>query len=309
MRRYGYEKGGMVIREDEAAIVREVFDRFLKGDGPLPLARDLNSRGIKTVAGKMWTANAIRTLLDSNHVAGIRIHQGKAIGDGAWPAIIDRGTFEEAQARRAYRAARQAAVQAEAPRRFYLLRGLITCDRCGTLMSGSRLGGVPSYMCTRASHADERKCVRKIRAVPVEEFVTDAAINLLEKLTVDGSLATTTVTEATAAEIDADTKQLAELNEMWTAREISTPEYRKMRKAIEDRLAKAQRKTVLRPLKVLEGITGPNTRAVWHDPETTDERRNAALHFLFAAVRIGPSTTTPGIFDLDRISVEQNPLS
>jgi site-specific DNA recombinase len=65
---------------------------------------------------------------------------------------------------------------------------------------------------------------------------------------------------------------------------------------------------VVRPVKVLEGMTGPNARAAWFADDMTDERRNAILRFLFAAVRIGPANKH-GIFDYDRIDIEQNDLS
>ncbi|MFJ2953596.1 recombinase family protein [Streptomyces sp. NPDC087270] len=52
MRRFGYSKDGMTIVEEEAEIVREVFDRYLKGEGAAPLAKDLHRRGIRTAGGK-----------------------------------------------------------------------------------------------------------------------------------------------------------------------------------------------------------------------------------------------------------------
>jgi hypothetical protein len=39
-----------------------------------------------------------------------------------------------------------------------------------------------------------------------------------------------------------------------------------------------------------------------------DERRNAVLRFLFAGVVIDASTKPSGVFDWDRISIEQNKL-
>ncbi|MFF9346528.1 recombinase family protein [Streptomyces sp. NPDC014734] len=66
----------MTVREDEAEIVREVFDRYLKGQSPVAIALVLHKRGIKTVYGKEWTQGTVRALLDSRHVASIRMHQG-----------------------------------------------------------------------------------------------------------------------------------------------------------------------------------------------------------------------------------------
>jgi hypothetical protein len=67
---------------------------------------------------------------------------------------------------------------------------------------------------------------------------------------------------------------------------------------------------VVRPTAtVLEGFTGPGARTAWgHLTETgQDERRNAILQFLFAAVVIDGGTL-PGVFDYSRIDIEANPL-
>ncbi|MGV9576688.1 recombinase family protein [Streptomyces sp. NPDC003509] len=305
-RRFGYEPDGMTVRGDEAEIVREVFDRYLKGQSPVVIALVLHKRGIKTVYGKEWTQGTVRALLDSRHVAGIRMHQGEEVGAGKWPAIIDAGTWAEVRARREYRSAiHQTNLEL---RRFYLLRGLVMCKRCGTLMSGTKVGAVPSYLCTRKSRNDEKKCVRRIAAVKLEEFVTEAAIDLLGRLTVSGRLTSATPTNALTEAVEADQQQLAELNQMWTAKEISTAEYRAMRKGITDRIAKAQKRMVVRPVKLLDGLTGPGARAAWEADEMTDERRNAVLRFLFSGVIIDASGKPSGVFDWDRIDIEQNQL-
>jgi len=296
----------MTIMEEEAEIVREVFDLYLKGKNPYAIALILHKRGIKTVYGKEWTQGTVRALLDSRHVAAIRMHQGEEVGRGSWPAIIDAGTWAETRARREFRSqVHQTNLEL---RRFYLLRGLVMCGRCGTLMSGTKVGGSPSYLCVRRTRNDDKKCVRRIAAIKLEDFVRDAAIDLRGKLTVSGQLATTSLTDSAAEAVEADQRQLEELNEMWTAKEISTAEYRKMRKEIQGRIAKAQRRVAVRPMKLLEGLTGPGARDAWFAEEMTDERRNAVLRFLFAGVIIDASTKTPGLFDWDRISIEQNQL-
>jgi hypothetical protein len=103
---------------------------------------------------------------------------------------------------------------------------------------------------------------------------------------VDGRLASSNLSESVAEELEDDQRLLGELNQMWTAKEISTAEYRKMRKEITDRIAKAQRKVVVRPMVLLDGLTGAGARAAWDAEDMTDERRNAVLRFLFSGVVI-----------------------
>ncbi|WP_327655890.1 recombinase family protein [Streptomyces sp. NBC_00483] len=308
VRRFGYTKDGMTIVEEEAEVVREVFDRYLKGEGAAPIAKDLHHRGVPTASGKVWNAGTVRGLLDSRHVAGIRMHQGVEAGPGAWPAIIDAGVWAEVRARREYRSAVYRESLSNPPQRYYLLRGLVMCGRCGTLMSGTAKNTGPVYQCNRRGRNDEMKCTRSITAKTLEDFVADAAVELLGKLRVDGRLASSNLAESAARELEDDQRQLAELNEMWTAKELSTAEFRRMRKEITDRIAKAQRKVVVRPMVLLDGLTGEGARAAWEDEAMTDERRNAVLRFLFAGVVIDEPKKFGRHMDWDRIAIEQNPL-
>jgi hypothetical protein len=147
------------------------------------------------------------------------------------------------------------------------------------------------------------------RRPTLESFIKDAAINLLERLDVTGAVSASVLSDADNAAIDADSAELAELKAMWDAREITTTEYREMRKTVEDRIRKIEAKTVIRPaVEVLEGMTGPHARRTWeaHEKAGNVERLNAVLRFLFAAVRIGESAAPNGRFDYGRIEIEQN---
>ena len=139
----------------------------------------------------------------------------------------------------------------------------------------------------------------------------DAAIDLLERLDVSGAVSASVLSDADNAAIDADQAELAELKAMWDAREITTGEYREMRKTVEDRIRKVEFKSVIRPaVEVLDGMTGPDARKTWetHEKAGDTERLNAVLRFLFAAIRIGESTGCNGVFDYGRIEIEQNAL-
>ncbi len=81
-RPYGYTKNGMKIIADEAGIVLEIFDRFIKGETQYAISVDLNRRGIPTAQGKAWTENSVRRTLRNRHVAGICVHRGQEVGTG-----------------------------------------------------------------------------------------------------------------------------------------------------------------------------------------------------------------------------------
>jgi len=70
---YGYKKvdGDMVVDEDEAKIVRQIFADYISGKSTQTIARKLNERGISPKRGNTWSA----------HVVGGMIKNEKYIGD------------------------------------------------------------------------------------------------------------------------------------------------------------------------------------------------------------------------------------
>jgi hypothetical protein len=149
----------------------------------------------------------------------------------------------------------------------------------------------------------------------LEAFVTDAAVQLLTHLDVTGAPSATALSEHDEATIAADEHELAELKDMWTQRELSTREYRQMRRTVEDRITTLQRKTIVRPtivrptVEVLAGLVGPGARARGDQLVAQKDlpRLNAVLRFLFAAVIIDEHRGKSGTFDYSRIDIEPNP--
>ncbi|SHL61159.1 recombinase family protein [Streptomyces yunnanensis] len=304
-RRYGYDKSGMQIDPHEAEVVREIFTSYLDGESPGSIAVALNMRGEKTALGKQWNGYNVRAVLDSHHVAGIRVFRGEEIGHGDWPAIIDRGMWDEVRERRMLRAS--AAFGTNAPKRPYILRGVVICKACTLGMKGS--GG--KYVCNRSGRNDDQSCHRGAMAEPLEKFVVDAAIYKLKELKSAEQQAATSLSEEDQAAIKADRTELDELRDMWEAQELKTHEYRAMRKTVEERIAKIERKLVVRPTaEVLRGLVGPKAREEWQKLEKEEDydRMNAVLRFLFRAVIIDKPKEAGNFFDFGRVDIQDNPL-
>jgi site-specific DNA recombinase len=307
-RRYGYARDGVTVIEHEAAIVREVFARYLDGASHHQIAEDLVGRGERTATGKAWNSGTVREMLSSRYVTGIRVFRGQDFGDGDWPVIVDRGTWTEVQDRRAYRAS----AHPRRPSRFYVLRGVVMCKQCVIPMAGCMSRGDPTYVCSRQDSIGPARCKRRINATMLEAFVADAAVELLTNLEVSAApTAATALSAADQTAISAEEAELAELKDMWNHRELSTREYRQMRKTVEDRLDTLRRKTLVRPTgEVLAGLVGPDARASWEKMAVSGEgeRMNAVLRFLFAAVIIDEHRGKRGRFNYGRIEIEPNPL-
>ncbi|MFI1294358.1 recombinase family protein [Streptomyces sp. NPDC020792] len=277
-RPYGYTSDGRAIIEEEAEIVREVFRRYLDGESPRHIAQDLTARSVLTSKGKTWQPENVRHLLSSNFVAGVRIHQGEEVGIGAWPAIIDRGQWDEVQRLREYRAERSRDEQ-KRPTRYYLLRGVATCA-CGVRMAGTN-SRYAYYRCTRADETGKQKCNRSVSAGPLEDFVRDVAIKVLTRLDTSGyEPAATTRPAADVLADEKDSAKLEELKELWlNDDDFTTADFQSMRAPILKPMKERQRRTVRRPVAVLEGIAGPDAEGNWGRLEKAEDyaRMNATI--------------------------------
>jgi hypothetical protein len=231
-------------------------------------------------------------------------------GVGTWPAIIDRGQWDEVQQRRTYRAAEVA--EKTKTRRYYLLRSVVMCT-CGTRMAGSLGNGGYLYRCSRKNRNDDQKCGCTISAEQVEKFAKVVAVGVLTNLDTSGwAPVATTRPEADIETDKKDQRRLDELNQMWLNEDsrLSTAEYQAMRTTVVKRMKERQHKAVRRPVAVLEGIAGPDAEANWArlEKDKNFARMNAVFRFLFAAIVIHPATTRGRAFDPDRMEVRPNDL-
>lgn len=119
----GYTKdqdGNLVIVEEEAEIVRLIFDLYLKGNGCRKIKKYLEEHGVKTVTGKAeWSTATIDRMLSNEKYAGMALLQKTYVMDplthkqmknnGELPiyrvdnsheAIINKDIFEAVQQRK-----------------------------------------------------------------------------------------------------------------------------------------------------------------------------------------------------------------
>ncbi|MEC0371140.1 recombinase family protein [Paenibacillus chibensis] len=139
----------IVIIEEEAAIVRNIFEQYSAGHGLKAIANNLNHRGHKTRIGKPFSTCAIRDILDNPMFVGKirynryenwaeRRRKGKTseliLVEGHHPAIVSDEMWKKVQLLRQKKSSMP-------KKRFegeYLLTGLIRCPECGAAMTASR---------------------------------------------------------------------------------------------------------------------------------------------------------------------------
>jgi site-specific DNA recombinase len=189
------------IIDEEAKIVRKIFDLYLNNTGYSEMINVLNSLGYKTKKGQVFGKNSIYGILKNEKYMGVYIfnraiskssngkrnhHKSKDESDiiriyDGMPAIIDEITFQKAQTmlkRNKHRAGSYLA------KNDYLLSGLVFCGICGHAMSGNTATGGRNktsysyYVCNQKSN--KKSCNNKnIRKVYLEDYVIHKVIGYI----------------------------------------------------------------------------------------------------------------------------------
>lgn len=157
---YGYRRvreGGALNLEPDpgtAPVVARMVAEVAAGSSLGLVAAGLNAAGIPTPRGsRVWRRESVKAIVTAPRIVGDRVHQGKVIGPAAWPGIVERSVWLQAQA-----AIGNPKRRAGARRRYLLTGGLAVCDACGTpLISASqpRDGRLwPAYACPHPSRHD-----------------------------------------------------------------------------------------------------------------------------------------------------------
>jgi site-specific DNA recombinase len=149
----------LVINEEQAAIIRTIFEMFASGNfGLVTICRYLEEQHILTCRGKaLWDNDRIKGMLKNETYAGTRYfnritaaknapQEGKKLIRGRWlyrdreewipvkvPAIVSRELFDKVQECLAQHDERYCR-----PQTHYLLSGLLQCGCCGSRGSSTR---------------------------------------------------------------------------------------------------------------------------------------------------------------------------
>lgn len=275
IRPYGYERDRVTVVESEAAILREVADRYIAGESLMSLTTWMQETGALSVAGLPWRTSTLRTTLANPRIAGLRAHNGVVVAKAVWPAIIT----EEQRAQIMAAMERRKVSGRRTPRR-YLLSGLLRCGNCGHKLYSSARRDSRRYVCS--SSPDHGGCGHlTVVAGPVEEWLAEAVLMRLDSPAMEDALAGRAVADdryaAVQLELRADEAQMKELAELWAGKTISSEEWKAAREPIEARIYNNQRQlTQLAGSHTLDGVVGQGAqlRESW---ESLNLSRQAAI--------------------------------
>ncbi|HEY3368624.1 MAG TPA: recombinase family protein [Symbiobacteriaceae bacterium] len=193
---YGFvrsETGGWELVEPEAALVRRIFETYIRGGSCRRIAATLNQEGLRTRSGKRWADADISRLLRNPLYAGRLVYNRRAFArrakvghvalkdpadvitcEGAAPAVVDAETWAAAARIRAERPRVDRPGGARAVSSPHLLAGLLKCAQCGhtwvCLTGGKRRERF--YACGGARSGGPAVCAsRSVKAETLEQFV------------------------------------------------------------------------------------------------------------------------------------------
>lgn len=158
----GYTSANVVVPE-EAAVVRELFERFAAGETVYGLTQWMNESGVKPKQSEKWSRTSVRGILENPRYAARVVHRGEVVSTpGAWEPIVTPGLFDQVAAilsdpRRRMNKGRTA--------RRHLLSNIAKCGVCGDGMRGQGY----AYQCPNLCVSKARQHVDDIVLVAVAE--------------------------------------------------------------------------------------------------------------------------------------------
>lgn len=169
--RYDRSTGVWTVHDDEAAIIRELFDRTLAGETALAICEDLKVRGVPRPKNGTWTRERLYGLLKQTAYRGSWMADKAKQLAIATPPIVTDEVWNAVRALATSRSHRTKGLRRT--KHTYLLEGLAVCALCGapiriaSATPGKRPGIVfpARYVCARRRRPElgEEPCLLPYR--------------------------------------------------------------------------------------------------------------------------------------------------
>lgn len=86
-----------IIDPETAPTVKLIYDLYAQGKTIVQIVQELNNRGLRTLRGRPFTHNSLRTILKNEKYIGIYTYKDEIRLENAIPPIIDTETFYKVQ--------------------------------------------------------------------------------------------------------------------------------------------------------------------------------------------------------------------
>lgn len=174
---YRIEESTLVVVEEEAKIVKQIYELYIKGYGIGKIAKTLNESGYKSRLGNNFSRSTIFLILRNRDYTGdlllqktykkdflatrSTINNGERdsyLVENAHEEIIDKDLFESVQKE----IERRSSLHPNSKKReAHLFSKLITCGHCGATLGRGKTGSRYSYRCPTYRHQGKDVCPSK----------------------------------------------------------------------------------------------------------------------------------------------------
>lgn len=285
----GCQHDGLSIVEPESEAFRRACADVLAGESITGIARRWNAAGIKPVHAEVWNSTLVRSVLTGRHQAGLRVHRGDVVGDGAWDPIIDRDTHDAI-----VRVLTDPDRKRKMPPRRHEFSGLIRTAE-GHTLTRDVVRGRPTYRFVKQPGRTGPQHVT-IAAEPLEDLVREMLFQEVESGRVDQRIAARRLARPRpVGEDPAEVKRrLVQLAEDEANDVIDRAEWLAKKAVLQRRLEAAEAGWAQGDdsLEALAGVD-PDIRARWRLAEDEGgysvDRKRAILAAVFERVVIHPA--------------------
>lgn len=306
----------------QAEAIRWAAGAVLMGWSLTNISAELRRRGHRGVLGGQLGTSAVRTLLMSPVVAGLRVHRKVIVGRGNWEPILAEDVWQAVRSKLAATrtvicangqsfTVTQAALSSKTVRKYILTGGLARCGVCGAALVGCmkhfvqrRKASRPYLMCSRT--AGGQACIG-IQLKPTEGHVADRLFAELDKPEFLEAVAGDDHAgrrDELARSLSGTDDQRRELAGMWAAGGVSTSEWRAARDGLDQR-EQALRAELAAIPPTVDRIDITGARQAW-PAMTLDEKRAFVLMFI---EKVTIHRAVPGrAFDPGRIKIQWRTL-
>lgn len=152
---FGYNADGSALDPLESTAVRDAVQSVLNGVSVRSIARQWNSAGLITTGNaNKWTSPTVRRILVNPRYAGISTYDGREVGTGTWPTVIDR---DQHLAITAYLSDETRRSGTGFERKFHG-SAVYVCGKCGAKMvTTTKSGGYRVYKCSAQAHLSRQQ--------------------------------------------------------------------------------------------------------------------------------------------------------
>lgn len=162
-----------VIDTATAPVVKLIFDLYAAGKSVTEIIRTLNEKGLRTVHGRPFGHNSLRTILKNEKYIGIYAYKNDIRMEGVISPIIEEDIFYKVQEMLRYN---QKAAAHKNSKTDYLLTEKLFCGKCGQMMVGvsgtSKTGTRHHYYC--CTQQRKKLCDKKlVRQIWIESLVLE----------------------------------------------------------------------------------------------------------------------------------------